>query len=94
MSSFFLLPTSETTRKKTTDFPQTGSSSSFLGHSCTASASQQVSVPAVIRSSADWDATNFKKTKKSKKKKKGSYNGGSGSVKILTEVDRTGCVGC
>ncbi|ESQ27796.1 hypothetical protein EUTSA_v10018747mg [Eutrema salsugineum] len=85
MSSFFLLPSSsnETNRKKP--------NSSFRGLGCTASASQQVSVPAVIRSSADWDATNFKtkKTKKSKKtksKSKSSFNGGS--VKILSEADR------
>ncbi|CAA7043170.1 unnamed protein product [Microthlaspi erraticum] len=86
MSSFFLLPSSssssnETTRKKPNVFS--------LG--CTASASQQVSVPAVIRSSADWDAGNSKtkKTKKAKSKSKvsNSYNGGS--IKILSEADRS-----
>ncbi|KAL1216841.1 putative E3 ubiquitin-protein ligase HIP1 [Cardamine amara subsp. amara] len=80
MSSFFLLPSSnETTKKK----PQTGS---FRGLGCTASSSQQVSVPAVIRSSADWDVSNFKiKKMKNKKKNKGSnFNGGS--IKILSEA--------
>lgn len=55
MSSFFLLPTSssnETTRKKPYQ------TSSFRGMGCTAAAAaaQEVSVPSVIRSSADWDA--------------------------------------
>ncbi|CAE5964044.1 unnamed protein product [Arabidopsis arenosa] len=78
MSSFFLLP--ETTKKK----PQTAS---FRGLGCTTSASQQVSVPAVIRSSADWDASNFKmkKTKK-KNKNKGSSSYNGGSIKILSEA--------
>ncbi|KAG7659465.1 Zinc finger RING-type [Arabidopsis suecica] len=79
MSSFFLLP--ETTKKKP------NGTTSFRGLGCTTSASQQVSVPAVIRSSADWDASNFK-IKKSKKKNKNkgssSYNGGS--IKILSEA--------
>ncbi|KAL0701670.1 hypothetical protein Bca4012_057792 [Brassica carinata] len=77
MSSFFLLPSSsssnETTRKTT---------SSFRGLGCTSSASQQVSVPAVIRSSADWNPS---KTK-SKNKKKGTSRYSGGSVKILTEA--------
>ncbi|CAH2067130.1 unnamed protein product [Thlaspi arvense] len=89
MSSFFLLPSSsnETTKKKKPNgFSQTGSA--FRGLGCTASASQQVSVPAVIRSSADWDSSNLKiKKTKSKKKNKGGYNGGS--IKILSEADRS-----
>ncbi|KAG2322513.1 hypothetical protein Bca52824_015726 [Brassica carinata] len=95
MSSFFLLPSSSNepnnTRKKPNPFPQTTSSFRSLG--CTSSASQQVSVPAVIRSSASWDASNAVKSKKTKSNKKnkgcGSYNGGS--VKILSEADRSGC---
>ncbi|CAN6938444.1 hypothetical protein HID58_073189 [Brassica napus] len=73
MSSFFLLPSNETTRKTTSSFRRLG---------CTSSASQQVSVPAVIRSSADWGAT---KTK-SKNKNKGTGRESGGSVKILTEA--------
>ncbi|KAF8111353.1 hypothetical protein N665_0076s0328 [Sinapis alba] len=75
MSSFFLLPSSsnETTRKTT---------SSFRGLGCTSSSSQQVSVPAVIRSSADWDASKTKS--KNKNKVTSRYSGGS--VKILSEA--------
>ncbi|XP_056849495.1 E3 ubiquitin-protein ligase MBR1 isoform X2 [Raphanus sativus] len=81
MSSFFLLPSSSSsssssneTTKKTT--------SPFRGLGCTSSASQQVSAPAVIRSSADW---NPRKTK-SKNKNRGTSRYSGGSVKILTEV--------
>ncbi|CAH8359356.1 unnamed protein product [Eruca vesicaria subsp. sativa] len=76
MSSFFLLPSSSSndTTKKTT--------SSFRGLGCTSSASQQVSVPAVIRSSADWNPS---KTK-SKNKNKGTSRYSGGSVKILSEA--------
>ncbi|XP_056846981.1 uncharacterized protein LOC130497799 [Raphanus sativus] len=99
MSTFFLLPSSSSSNgptrrkaKKPNPLPQT-SSSSFRSLGCTSSASQKVSVPAVIRSSANWDATDAKTKKtKSKKKNKGctsSYNGGS--VKILSEADRSGC---
>ncbi|XP_010416196.1 PREDICTED: probable E3 ubiquitin-protein ligase RHG1A isoform X1 [Camelina sativa] len=97
MSSFFLLPTTnETTRKKPNGFTQTAS---FRALGCTTSASQHVSVPAVIRSSADWDANSsnhkIKKTKKKKNKNKGnsSYNGG-GSIKILSESTNSSSVGC
>ncbi|XP_021810887.1 uncharacterized protein LOC110754158 [Prunus avium] len=55
------LPTSLNNKKKT-NF----SSSTFRGLGCAASASQQVSVPAVIRNSADWQG---KKVKKKKQKK-------------------------
>ncbi|CAL9215398.1 unnamed protein product [Arabidopsis halleri] len=93
MSSFFLLPTSssnETTRKKPYQ------TSSFRGMGCTAAAAaQEVSVPSVIRSSADWDARirKDKKKKHKKKKNKGSYE--DGSIRILNEardVDSGGCV--
>ncbi|CAH8390383.1 unnamed protein product [Eruca vesicaria subsp. sativa] len=93
MSSFFLLPSSSnepTRRKKPNPFPHTTSPFRSLG--CTSSASQQVSVPAVIRSSANWDASDVKAKKKTKSKKK---NKGScysdGSVKILSEADKSGC---
>ncbi|KAF8104724.1 hypothetical protein N665_0169s0008 [Sinapis alba] len=89
MSSFFLLPSSSNEpnirRKKPNPFPQTTSSFRSLG--CTSSASQQVSVPAVIRSSANWDASNVKSKKTKSKKNKSN----SGSVKILSEADRSGC---
>ncbi|KAJ0255734.1 RING/U-box superfamily protein [Hirschfeldia incana] len=79
MSSFFLLPSSsssssnETTRK-----------TAFRGLGCTSSASQQVSVPAVIRSSADWNPSRTKSKNKNKNKGTSRYSGGS--VKILTEA--------
>ncbi|GKV23607.1 hypothetical protein SLEP1_g33315 [Rubroshorea leprosula] len=59
--------TNVTPKKKATQ-------STFRALGCTASASQQVSVPAVIRTSADWEAKKVKKKtqKQEKKKKKGS----------------------
>lgn len=88
MSSFFLLPTSssnESTKKKPYQ------TASFRGMGCTAAAAaQEVSVPSVIRSSADWDK---KKHKKKNKRNKGSYE--DGSIRILSEardVDGGGCV--
>ncbi|CAH2037071.1 unnamed protein product, partial [Thlaspi arvense] len=96
MSSFFLLPSSsnETTRKKQLGLPQTASFR-VRGMGCTAAAAQEVSVPSVIRSSADWDARirSSKKKKKKKKKNKGSYD--DGSIRFLSEardVDGGGCV--
>ncbi|KAF8052581.1 hypothetical protein N665_1540s0005 [Sinapis alba] len=89
MSSFSLLPTSsnEPTKKKQLGFPQ---AASFRGMNCTAAAAHEVSVPSVIRSSADWDARNRTNKKKNKKKRnKGSY------VRFLSEardVDGSGCV--
>ncbi|XP_056175073.1 uncharacterized protein LOC115676670 isoform X2 [Syzygium oleosum] len=50
-------------------------SSRFRGLGCTASASQQVSVPAVIRASADWEK---RKVKKKKQKRGGGGSGGGG----------------
>ncbi|KAL3575041.1 hypothetical protein D5086_023142 [Populus alba] len=44
----------------------------FRGLGCTAGAAQQVSVPAVIRSSADWEGKKFKKKKGHPKRKKES----------------------
>ncbi|GLT48869.1 hypothetical protein SLA2020_224600 [Shorea laevis] len=61
--------TNVTTKKKATQ-------STFRGLGCTASASQQVSVPAVIRTSADWEAKKLKKKiQKQEKKKKGGHSG-------------------
>ncbi|XVF50613.1 hypothetical protein PTKIN_Ptkin04bG0115600 [Pterospermum kingtungense] len=57
------LQPSTNSKKKANPFGQ----STLRGLGCTASASQQVSVPAMIRTSADWEA---KKVKKNKKKKK------------------------
>ncbi|EOY21128.1 RING/U-box superfamily protein, putative isoform 2 [Theobroma cacao] len=63
---------STNTKKKANPFSQ----STLRGLGCTASASQQVSVPAMIRTSADWEAKKVKKKKKTqqqeqeKKKKK------------------------
>ncbi|KAJ0256418.1 hypothetical protein HA466_0093810 [Hirschfeldia incana] len=93
MSTFFLLPSSPSSNeptnrrkgKKPNPFPQATSSFRSLG--CTSSASQQVSVPAVIRSSANWDASDAKSKKTNKSKK----NNNGGSVKILSEADRSGC---
>ncbi|KAL5544873.1 hypothetical protein UlMin_008657 [Ulmus minor] len=50
-------------------------SATFRGLGCSAGASQQVSVPAVIRTSADWEG---KKVRKKKQKKNGSKNKESG----------------
>ncbi|ESQ35004.1 hypothetical protein EUTSA_v10007935mg [Eutrema salsugineum] len=86
MSSFFLLPTSsnETTRKKPLGFPQ--KTASFRGMGCTAAAAQEVSVPSVIRSSADWDARirKDKKKKRNKMKTKESYD--DDSISFLSEA--------
>ncbi|XP_022736177.1 uncharacterized protein LOC111289413 isoform X2 [Durio zibethinus] len=66
--------TTTNTKKKANPFSQ----STLRGLGCTASASQQVSVPAMIRTSADWEAKKVKKKKKTqeqekkKKKKKSS----------------------
>ncbi|XWS60971.1 hypothetical protein CRYUN_Cryun07bG0085000 [Craigia yunnanensis] len=70
------LQPSTNTKKKANPFSQ----STLRGLGCTASASQQVSVPAMIRTSADWEAKKVKKKKKTqqqeqekrKKKKKSS----------------------
>ncbi|XVE58753.1 hypothetical protein DITRI_Ditri04bG0194400 [Diplodiscus trichospermus] len=69
------LQPSTNTKKKANPFSQ----STLRGLGCTASASQQVSVPALIRTSADWEAKKVKKKKKTpqqeqekKKKKKSS----------------------
>ncbi|XWS48315.1 hypothetical protein CRYUN_Cryun13aG0065000 [Craigia yunnanensis] len=54
---------STNTKKKTNPFSQ----STLRGLGCTASASQQVSVPAMIRTSGDWEAKKVKKKKKTQK---------------------------
>ncbi|XP_023519760.1 uncharacterized protein LOC111783108 isoform X1 [Cucurbita pepo subsp. pepo] len=59
------LPSSIATIRKKNNF----SSATFRGLGCTNAASQQVSVPAVIRTSADWE-----KKKTRKKKQKNSKN--------------------
>ncbi|KAF3519349.1 hypothetical protein DY000_02062513 [Brassica cretica] len=94
MSTFFLLPSSSNEpnnrRKGKKPNPFTQTTSSFRSLGCTSSASQRVSVPAVIRSSANWDATDAK-SKKTKSKGCSYSGGGGGSVKILSEADRSGC---
>ncbi|CAN6802117.1 unnamed protein product [Brassica oleracea] len=96
MSTFFLLPSSSNEpnnrRKGKKPNPFLPKTSSFRSLGCTSSASQRVFVPAVIRSSANWDASDAKSEKtKSKKKGKGCSYSGGGSVKILSEADRSGC---
>jgi hypothetical protein len=56
-------PAANSSNKKKNNF----ASAKFRGLGCTASASQQVSVPAMIRGSADWES---KKSRKKKKKTK------------------------
>ncbi|XWS37627.1 hypothetical protein CRYUN_Cryun19dG0061000 [Craigia yunnanensis] len=72
------LQPSANTRKKANPFSQ----STLRGLGCTASASQQVSVPAMIRTSADWETKKVKKKKKTQQqeqemKKKSSKHVGS-----------------
>ncbi|CAI9113507.1 OLC1v1014119C1 [Oldenlandia corymbosa var. corymbosa] len=68
--SSLLFPTAEnpTTQNKKKNF----SSASFRGLGCTASS--QVSVPAVIRTSADWETKKVKKKKQNSKKNQGLLN--------------------
>lgn len=67
------LPSSIATNRKKNNF----SSATFRGLGCTTAASQQVSVPAVIRTSADWQKkkTRKKKQKNSKNKTQGIIDG-------------------
>ncbi|CAH8357216.1 unnamed protein product [Eruca vesicaria subsp. sativa] len=85
------MSSNEPTKKKQLGFPQ---AASFRGMNCTAAAAaHEVSVPTVIRSSADWDARVRKENKKKKKKrnkKKGSYE--DGSVRFLSETRDVDCV--
>lgn len=60
------LPSSIITHRKKNNF----SSATFRGLGCTASASQQVSVPAVIRTSADWEKKKTRKKKQTNSKNK------------------------
>ncbi|KAJ9174005.1 hypothetical protein P3X46_017080 [Hevea brasiliensis] len=57
ISSIFLSPFSSNTTESTTKKKST----TFRGLGCTAGAAQQVSVPAVIRSSAEWEGKRVKK---------------------------------
>ncbi|XP_031254161.1 E3 ubiquitin-protein ligase MBR1 [Pistacia vera] len=58
-SLFHSANNTNTSKKKLNNFTQ----STFRGFGCTAAASQQVSLPAVIRTSADWDGKKVKKKK-------------------------------
>ncbi|KAH7549361.1 hypothetical protein JRO89_XS13G0019800 [Xanthoceras sorbifolium] len=60
-----------TPKKKLNNFTQ----NTFRGFGCTAASSQQVSLPAVIRTSADWDGKKVKKKKKQKNSGSSSNNG-------------------
>ncbi|RDX88154.1 putative E3 ubiquitin-protein ligase RHG1A [Mucuna pruriens] len=64
------------------------SAATFRGLGCTAGASQQVSVPAVIRTSADWQG---KKTRK-KKHKRNSSSKNKGFHGGVLEGSNPGCV--
>lgn len=96
LSTFSSNETTPTTssKKKTNNFTQT----TFRGLGCAAAASQQVSVPAVIRTSADWDAKKVKKKKKKHQQQKKNGNNQStssnGTMKISGEnkVIDGGCV--
>uniref|UniRef100_A0A2P2KB25 RING-type E3 ubiquitin transferase n=1 Tax=Rhizophora mucronata TaxID=61149 RepID=A0A2P2KB25_RHIMU len=88
ISSLFLLPFSTNNAgdtNPTTTNKKKGST--FRGLGCTAGAAEQVSVPGVIRSSAEWEGKRVKKKKnqqKHKRKKdennnKASHQGGSNS---------------
>lgn len=65
-------------------------SSRFRGLGCTASASQQVSVPAVIRASADWEKRKVKK----KKQKRGGGGGGGGNPTVVVDGGGSSFGGC
>ncbi|KAF3438599.1 hypothetical protein FNV43_RR21362 [Rhamnella rubrinervis] len=64
------LPTNINNNKKKNNF----TSATFRGLGCTAGASQQVSVPAVIRTSADWQGKKVRKKKQKKNVSKNSSN--------------------
>ncbi|OIW03594.1 hypothetical protein TanjilG_06103 [Lupinus angustifolius] len=66
------------------------SATTLRGLGCKASASKHVSVPAVIRSSADWQEKKKKKSRKKKQRRnsdKNSSNGSSSSSAAATCVD-------
>ncbi|XP_027342293.1 uncharacterized protein LOC113855045 [Abrus precatorius] len=71
--------------RKKTNF----SAATFRGLGCTAGASQQVSVPAVIRTSADWQG---KKTRKKKHKRNSSSNKNKACHGGGLEGSNPGCV--
>lgn len=85
ISSLFLSSSGPPNKKK---------SSTFRGLGCTAGASQQVSVPAVIRTSAEWEEKKVKKKKKKSppehKQKKNSNNEESKAVNF--DRERESCV--
>ncbi|KAK7271216.1 hypothetical protein RJT34_26930 [Clitoria ternatea] len=84
-------------KKNTTSRSNRGSrnfsASTFRGFGCTAAASQKVSVPAVIRSSADWEG---KKNRKKKHRRNSNSNSNSNSNRTSCDgvvvVDDDGCV--
>ncbi|XP_050237127.1 E3 ubiquitin-protein ligase MBR2-like [Mercurialis annua] len=94
ISSLFLSPFHNSTDPPTTSKKK---GTSFRGLGCTAGAAQQVSVPAVIRASAEWEGKKVKKKKKNhqhKLKKEGESmllisengNGGIGNCMVMQDV--------
>ncbi|KAG2667509.1 hypothetical protein I3760_15G118700 [Carya illinoinensis] len=69
-------PTTNSNSKKKKNF----SSATFMGMGCKASASHQVSVPAMIRGSADWEGKKSRKKKRNKTKDKDSNKSHQGGV--------------
>ncbi|XP_004503318.1 uncharacterized protein [Cicer arietinum] len=74
ISSLLLSTFSNETTNKKTNF--SAAAATFRGLGCSAGASEQVSVPAVIRASADWEMKKKKKKTKKKKQKRKSKNDG------------------
>ncbi|KAF5730337.1 putative ring finger containing protein [Tripterygium wilfordii] len=74
--------------------PPKKKSSTFRGLGCTAGASQQVSVPAVIRTSAQWEEKKVKKKKKkSPSEQKQKKNSNNEEIKAANfDRDRENCV--
>lgn len=69
------------------------SSASFRGLGCSAGSSQQVSVPAVIRTSADWEGKKVRKKKqKNSNKKNKSKEGGKDRNALLDGGGQQNCV--
>ena len=81
ISSLFLSPFSINSTSEPTPTKKKGTA--FRGLGCTASAAQQVSVPAVIRSSAEWEGKRVKKKKNQHNQKQQKMK--KDSLKICSE---------
>ncbi|OAY50408.1 uncharacterized protein LOC110614318 [Manihot esculenta] len=84
ISSIFLSPFATTTTEVTTKKKST----TFRGLGCTAGAAQQVSVPAVIRGSAEWEGKRVKKKKNPQQQKRKKD-----SVRICSESNKASLQG-